>query len=81
MMQHSFIRTAAATACVLWSASATLADPVKNIVLVHGAFVDGSIWNGVSAWPTGHAAILSRPGASASLISQAARALDTPVSE
>lgn len=48
MMQHSFIRTATATACVLWSASATLADPVKNIVLVHGAFVDGSIWNGVS---------------------------------
>jgi len=31
------------------SAAAPLAGPVRNIVLVHGAFVDGSSWNGVVA--------------------------------
>ncbi|MBN3846986.1 alpha/beta hydrolase [Paraburkholderia sp. Ac-20342] len=30
-------------------AAAPLAGPVRNIVLVHGAFVDGSSWNGVVA--------------------------------
>jgi pimeloyl-ACP methyl ester carboxylesterase len=29
--------------------TATLSGPVRNIVLVHGAFVDGSSWNGVVA--------------------------------
>ncbi|EEA02461.1 conserved hypothetical protein [Burkholderia sp. H160] len=29
--------------------AATLGGPVRNIVLVHGAFVDGSSWNGVVA--------------------------------
>jgi pimeloyl-ACP methyl ester carboxylesterase len=29
--------------------AATMAGPVHNIVLVHGAFVDGSSWNGVVA--------------------------------
>ncbi|SDQ78970.1 Pimeloyl-ACP methyl ester carboxylesterase [Paraburkholderia fungorum] len=29
--------------------AATLSGPVRNIVLVHGAFVDGSSWNGVVA--------------------------------
>lgn len=33
----------------LATSTAVSADPVKNIVLVHGAFVDGSIWNGVTA--------------------------------
>jgi len=31
------------------SSAATLSGPVRNIVLVHGAFVDGSSWNGVVA--------------------------------
>ncbi|MBC8750194.1 MULTISPECIES: alpha/beta fold hydrolase [Paraburkholderia] len=30
-------------------ANASLGGPVRNIVLVHGAFVDGSSWNGVVA--------------------------------
>jgi pimeloyl-ACP methyl ester carboxylesterase len=29
--------------------AATMSGPVRNIVLVHGAFVDGSSWNGVVA--------------------------------
>ncbi|MEC5405088.1 alpha/beta hydrolase [Paraburkholderia sp. MPAMCS5] len=31
------------------AAAAPMAGPVRNIVLVHGAFVDGSSWNGVVA--------------------------------
>lgn len=29
-------------------AQSSVAEPVKNIVLVHGAFVDGSGWNPVA---------------------------------
>ncbi|CAH2919201.1 MAG: Probable signal peptide protein [uncultured Paraburkholderia sp.] len=31
------------------SAATPMTGPVRNVVLVHGAFVDGSIWNGVVA--------------------------------
>lgn len=47
-MKYAFFRHIAVGACMILSADAALADPVENIVLVHGAFVDGSIWNGVS---------------------------------
>ncbi|QQC63740.1 alpha/beta fold hydrolase [Paraburkholderia ginsengisoli] len=40
---------APSTASAPRSAAATLTGPVRNIVLVHGAFVDGSSWNGVVA--------------------------------
>ena len=35
--------------CALATTTNLSAEPIKNIVLVHGAFVDGSVWNGVSA--------------------------------
>lgn len=38
------VRTAVAA-----PASAPMSGPVRNVVLVHGAFVDGSSWNGVVA--------------------------------
>jgi pimeloyl-ACP methyl ester carboxylesterase len=41
--------TPAATAASPSKPAATLSGPVRNIVLVHGAFVDGSSWNGVVA--------------------------------
>lgn len=36
-----------AAAAILASATPTLADPVKNVVLVHGAWADGSGWRPV----------------------------------
>ncbi|UVC31118.1 alpha/beta fold hydrolase [Pantoea sp. SOD02] len=44
-------------------AQASLADPVKNIVLVHGAFVDGSGWNPV-------ARILDKAGYKVSIVQE-----------
>lgn len=40
---------APATASAAKPAIATMTGPVRNVVLVHGAFVDGSSWNGVVA--------------------------------
>ncbi len=40
---------AATTVAMLFMATANAAPPVKNIVLVHGAFADGSCWNKVIA--------------------------------
>ncbi|MGF6548024.1 alpha/beta fold hydrolase [Paraburkholderia youngii] len=42
-------QTAAAPATASTPPVAALGGPVRNIVLVHGAFVDGSSWNGVVA--------------------------------
>ncbi|MEX3895365.1 alpha/beta fold hydrolase [Paraburkholderia sp. BR10954] len=42
-------QTAAAPATASAPPAAALGGPVRNIVLVHGAFVDGSSWNGVVA--------------------------------
>ena len=41
------IASAAALALIAGSGSAHAAAPIKNIVLVHGGFVDGSGWQGV----------------------------------
>jgi pimeloyl-ACP methyl ester carboxylesterase len=43
----SFRSTAAALAALCLTAASALAAPVKNIVLVHGAWVDGSGWKPV----------------------------------
>ncbi len=43
----SFKSTAAALVAFGLTAASTLAAPVKNIVLVHGAWVDGSGWKPV----------------------------------
>ncbi|MGF6954661.1 alpha/beta fold hydrolase [Paraburkholderia youngii] len=42
-------QTAATPATASTPPAAALGGPVRNIVLVHGAFVDGSSWNGVVA--------------------------------
>ena len=48
-MPEKFIATAAAAVALLSAALASAqADPVKNIVLVHGAFADGSGWRRVA---------------------------------
>jgi hypothetical protein len=43
----SFASAAVALIALLGAGTAALADPVKNIVLVHGAWVDGSGWKPV----------------------------------
>src|SRR5260370_33782361 len=45
-LKNSFV-SAAASLGVAGTAVPVLASPVKNIVLVHGAFVDGSGWKPV----------------------------------
>jgi pimeloyl-ACP methyl ester carboxylesterase len=46
MTKNRSLFAAAASLVALWAAPATAA-PVKNIVLVHGAWADGSGWRGV----------------------------------
>ncbi|HWO01037.1 MAG TPA: alpha/beta hydrolase [Blastocatellia bacterium] len=45
-LKNSFV-SAAASLVLVGAATTALADPVKNIVLVHGAWVDGSGWKPV----------------------------------
>jgi len=45
-LKNSFV-SAAAFLVLVGAATTALADPVKNIVLVHGAWVDGSGWKPV----------------------------------
>ena len=50
-----------------------LAAPVKNIVLVHGAWADGSGWKGVYDVPgASHSVYVSKPKEVAALIEEAA---------
>jgi pimeloyl-ACP methyl ester carboxylesterase len=63
-MPRKFIATAAAAVALLSAAVAPArAEPVKNIVLVHGAFADGSGWRRV-------AAILSEDGYTVSIVQE-----------
>ena len=63
-MPRKFIATAAAAAALLSAAVAPAhAGPVKNIVIVHGAFADGSGWQGV-------ADILGKDGYSVSVVQE-----------
>jgi pimeloyl-ACP methyl ester carboxylesterase len=68
------IRTILAVAAALASLSATstLAAPVKNIVLVHGAFADGSGWKPV-------ADILTKDGYKVSIVQQPMTSLEDDV--
>lgn len=43
------VQTPAPTAAAPTPAATPMTGPVRNVVLVHGAFVDGSSWNGVVA--------------------------------
>src|SRR6267154_1073338 len=45
-LKNSFV-SAAASLVLVGAATTALANPVKNIVLVHGAWVDGSGWKPV----------------------------------
>ena len=47
-MKHLLSTSVAAVALALGIAGPAAAEPVKNIVLVHGAFADGSGWRAVS---------------------------------
>jgi pimeloyl-ACP methyl ester carboxylesterase len=64
-MHRKFIVTAAAAVAFLVSATATAQQPVqiKNIVIVHGAFADGSGWQSVVN-------ILSKDGYSVSVVQE-----------
>jgi pimeloyl-ACP methyl ester carboxylesterase len=63
-MPRKFIATAAAAVALLSAAVAPArAEPVKNIVLVHGAFADGSGWRRV-------ADILSKDGYTVSIVQE-----------
>jgi len=48
-MRNYFTKQIGVALMALTTPNLALADTVENIVLVHGAFVDGSIWNGVTA--------------------------------
>jgi pimeloyl-ACP methyl ester carboxylesterase len=63
-MSRKFIATAAASVVLLSAAVAPArAEPVKNIVLVHGAFADGSGWQRV-------AHILGKDGYTVSIVQE-----------
>jgi pimeloyl-ACP methyl ester carboxylesterase len=56
----------------LTASHAVLAEPIKNIVLVHGFFADGSGWQGV-------AKILTRDGFNVAVVQQPETSLDDDV--
>lgn len=60
---NTIIRTASALALALVATTSAMAAPVKNIVLVHGFFADGSGWKGV-------ADILQRDGYQVAVVQQ-----------
>jgi pimeloyl-ACP methyl ester carboxylesterase len=62
-MKHLLISSVAAAVIALGSAGAASAEPVKNVVLVHGAFADGSGWHAV-------ADILERDGYAVSVVQE-----------
>ena len=62
-MKRSLTASVAATALALSMSGAASAEPIKNVVLVHGAFADGSGWRAV-------AEILQRDGYSVSVVQE-----------
>jgi pimeloyl-ACP methyl ester carboxylesterase len=70
--QHDLIVTACALAASFLCPGAANAEPVKNVVLVHGAFVDGSGWRPVYD-------ILVRDGYNVSVVQQPLAGLDEDV--
>ncbi len=64
-MSNEIIAAAAAGVAILSAAfaPARAAEPIKNVVLVHGAFADGSGWRGVTE-------ILQRDGFSVSIVQE-----------
>jgi pimeloyl-ACP methyl ester carboxylesterase len=62
-MKRSLTTSVAAAALALGLSGAASADPIKNVVLVHGAFADGSGWRAV-------ADILEHDGYSVSIVQE-----------
>ena len=62
-MNRFLTSSVAAAALALGAAGAASAEPVKNVVLVHGAFADGSGWRAV-------ADILQHDGYSVSVVQE-----------
>jgi pimeloyl-ACP methyl ester carboxylesterase len=62
-MKNLLTASAATAALVLGLSGAASAEPVKNIVLVHGAFADGSGWRAVTD-------ILQRDGYAVSIVQE-----------
>jgi pimeloyl-ACP methyl ester carboxylesterase len=62
-MKRSLTTSVAAAALALGLSGVASADPIKNVVLVHGAFADGSGWRAV-------ADILERDGYSVSIVQE-----------
>lgn len=62
-MKRSLTASVAATALALGLSGIASAEPIKNVVLVHGAFADGSGWRAV-------AEILERDGYSVSIVQE-----------
>lgn len=63
MLKHSMAAAAAAAALLSAAVAPAQAEPVKNIVLVHGAFADGSGWQRV-------AEILGKDGYTVSVVQE-----------
>ncbi|MET3059735.1 alpha/beta hydrolase [Serratia marcescens] len=63
MLKKTLTTLAAGIALSIAAQASALADPVKNIVLVHGAFVDGSGWEPVTR-------ILDKAGYNVSIVQE-----------
>jgi pimeloyl-ACP methyl ester carboxylesterase len=71
-MPHTFIGAALAALSLSLGATAHAAAPIKNIVLVHGAYADGTGWRGVHD-------ILVRDGYKVSIVQQPLSGLEDDV--
>src|ERR1700678_3629337 len=70
-LKNSFV-SAAASLVLVGAATTALADPVKNIVLVHGAWVGGSGWKPVYE-------ILTKDGYHVSIVQEPLTSLEADV--
>lgn len=72
MFSMNRIVSSIALAFALTASHAAVAEPVKNVILVHGFFADGSGWQGV-------ANILTRDGFTVSVVQEPETSLDDDV--
>jgi pimeloyl-ACP methyl ester carboxylesterase len=72
MIRFGQLVLACVTACAAASTAAAPAGAVKNIVLVHGAFADGSGWNAISD-------ILTKDGYTVSIVQPPETSLDDDI--
>jgi pimeloyl-ACP methyl ester carboxylesterase len=72
-ISHKFLAGSALLLATLAASPAALAAPVKSVVLVHGAFADGSGWRGVYD-------ILKKDGYDVTVVQNSTASLDADVS-